>query len=83
MQISELANFLAILTIVDSDSKIAEYTIKLAQADTVVNEGETDTTVLMDIKKHLPELQKELDAIQQKKLALKEKVIAKILTPDS
>lgn len=83
MQLTELANFLAILTIVDSDSKIAEYTIKLAQADTVVNEGETDTTVLMDIKKHLPEVQKELDAIQQKKLALKEKVIAKILTPDS
>ncbi|GAB1541192.1 hypothetical protein NUACC21_38620 [Scytonema sp. NUACC21] len=83
MQLTELANFLAILTIVDSDSKIAEYTVKLAQADTVVNQGETDTTVLREIKKHLPELQKELDAIQQNKLELKEKVITKILTPDS
>jgi hypothetical protein len=82
MQLTELANFLAILTIVDSDSKIAQYTVKLAQADTVVNEGETDTTVLRDIKKHLPELQKELDAIQKNKLELKEKVITKILTPD-
>ncbi|WP_445633690.1 hypothetical protein NSTC745_05390 [Nostoc sp. DSM 114161] len=83
MQLSDLTNFLAILTIVDSDSKIAEYTIKLAQADTVVNTGDTDTTVLRDIKKHLPELQKELDAIQQNKLELKEKVIKKILTPDN
>ncbi|MCP6758457.1 MAG: hypothetical protein NHB32_06695 [Fischerella sp. CENA71] len=83
MQLTELANFLAILTIVDSDSKIAQYTVKLAQADTVVNEGETDTTVLREIKKHLPELQKELNAIQQNKLELKEKVITKILTPDS
>ncbi|GEM_PF-2811704 len=82
MQLTELANFLAILTIVDSDSKIAQYTVKLAQADTVVNEGETDTTVLRDIKKHLPELQQELDAIQKNKLELKEKVITKILTPD-
>ncbi|MDZ8108760.1 MAG: hypothetical protein RM338_24480 [Nostoc sp. DedQUE12a] len=83
MQLSDLANFLAILTIVDSDSKIAEYTVKLAQADTVVNTGDTDTTVLKEIKKHLPELQKELDAVQQNKLELKEKVIKKILTPDN
>ncbi|MBD2677313.1 MULTISPECIES: hypothetical protein [Nostoc] len=82
MQLSDLANFLAILTIVDSDSKIAEYTVKLAQADTVANTGDTDTTVLKEIKKHLPELQKELDAVQQNKLELKEKVIKKILTPD-
>ncbi len=82
MQLTDLANFLAILTIVEPNSKIAQYTVKLATADTA-SEGETDTTVLREIKKHLPELQKELDAIQQKKLELKEKVVTKILTPDN
>ncbi|OPH11019.1 hypothetical protein [Cylindrospermopsis raciborskii] len=82
MQLQDLASFFAILTILEPDSKICQFTAKLATAGSAT-EGETDTTVLKEIKKHLPELQKELDAIKDNKLALKEKVITKILAPDT
>ena len=82
MQLTDLANFFAILTILEPDSKIAQYSAKLATAGTAT-EGETDTAVLRELKKHLPELQKELDTIQTNKLELKQKIITKILTPDN
>ncbi|MBG0743728.1 MAG: hypothetical protein IV298_09630 [Cylindrospermopsis raciborskii KL1] len=82
MQLQDLASFFAVLTILEPDSKICQFTAKLATAGSAT-EGETDTAVLKEIKKHLPELQKELDAIKDNKLALKEKVITKILTPDT
>ncbi|KRH96788.1 MULTISPECIES: hypothetical protein [Cylindrospermopsis] len=82
MQLQDLASFFAVLTILEPDSKICQFTAKLATAGSAT-EGETDTAVLKEIKKHLPELQKELDAIKDNKLALKEKVITKILAPDT
>ncbi|MFM6039534.1 MAG: hypothetical protein ACKPBB_17800 [Sphaerospermopsis kisseleviana] len=82
MELQDLASFFAILTILEPDSKICQFTAKLATAGSAT-EGETDTAVLKEIKNHLPELQKELETIKQNKLALKEKVITKILTPDS
>ncbi|MFM5981750.1 MAG: hypothetical protein ACKO9I_14520 [Sphaerospermopsis kisseleviana] len=82
MELQDLASFFAILTILEPDSKICQFTAKLATAGSAT-EGETDTAVLKEIKNHLPELQKELETIKQNKLALKAKVITKILTPDS
>lgn len=82
MELQDLASFFAILTILEPDSKICQFTAKLATAGSAT-EGETDTAVLKEIKNHLPELQKELATIKQNKLALKAKVITKILTPDS
>jgi hypothetical protein len=81
MELKDLASFFAILTILEPDSKICQFTAKLAEAGSAT-EGETDSTVLKEIKSHLPELQKELEAIKQNKLTLKEKIISKILTPD-
>ena len=82
MQLTDLANFLAILTILEPDSKIAQFTARLATAGSAT-EGETDTSVLREIKQHLPELEKELQGINEKKLELKEKIVTKILTPDN
>lgn len=82
MELTDLANFFAILTILEPDSKICQFTAKLATAGTATEE-ETDTTVLREMKKHLPELQKELDTLKANKLELTKKVVAKILTPDN
>ncbi|BAY49050.1 hypothetical protein SAMD00079811_66790 [Scytonema sp. HK-05] len=82
MELTDLANFFAILTILEPDSKICQFTIKLADFGTAT-EGETDTMILREMKKHLPELQKELQEIKENKLELKQKIVTKILTPDN
>ncbi|MFB2839564.1 hypothetical protein [Floridanema evergladense] len=81
MELKDLAEFLAVLTILEPDAKICKITARLASAGTATA-GDTDTTVLKEVKTCLPELEAELKGIDPKKLALKENILVRILTPD-
>lgn len=85
MELKDLADFFAILTILEPNSKICQYTTRLASAGSVskLKDGDTDFKLLREMKQHLPELEAELKSIQESKLDLKTKVVANLLTPDA
>ncbi|MGB8686525.1 MAG: hypothetical protein WCD53_04205 [Microcoleus sp.] len=72
----------AILTILEPDAKICQLTARLATAGSAT-EGETDTAVIKEIKGCLSQLEAELKEVNEKKLEGKQKLLTKILTPDS
>ena len=82
MELKNLAEMFAILTILEPNTKICQLTVRLANAGSAT-EGETDTQVVKEIKNSLVELEKELKDIQGKKLEAKQRLLTKILTPDS
>jgi hypothetical protein len=82
MQLKDLAEFFAVLTILEPDAKICKITAKLATAGTAT-EGLTDMDVIKEIMASMGDLEKELATISDKKLQLKQKVLAKILTPSA
>ena len=82
MELKELAKVFAILTILEPDSQICQLTARLANAGTA-SDDDTDTEVIKEIKKSLPKLEEELHGIKETKLKAMEKILTKILTPDS
>ncbi len=61
---------LAILTILEPDSKTCQAVIRLAQAGTAT-EGETDTSILLEIKNSFKsDIEKELEEVNSKKLEI-------------
>ncbi|MBE9251055.1 hypothetical protein IQ226_18360 [Dolichospermum sp. LEGE 00240] len=82
MELKNLAEMFAILTILEPDTKICQLTARLAAAGSAT-EGETDTAVIKEIKGCLSDLQKELNDVNNKKLQAKEKLLTRILTPDA
>ena len=82
MELKNLAEMFAILTILEPNTKICQLAVRLANAGSAT-EGETDTQVVKEIKNSLVELEKELKDIQGKKLEAKQRLLTKILTPDS
>jgi len=82
MELKNLAEMFAILTILEPNTKICQLTVRLANAGSAT-EGETDTQVVKEIKNSLAELEKELKDIQGKKFEAKQRLLTKILTPDA
>lgn len=82
MEVKDLAEMFAILTILEPDTKICQLTARLATAGSAT-EGETDTAVIKEIKACLSQLEAELKEVNEKKLEGKQKLLTKILTPDS
>ena len=82
MQLQELAEMFAILTILEPDAKICQLTARLAQAGSAT-EGETDFAVIKEIKNSLSDLEAELKEVNDKKLESKQKLLTRILTPDA
>lgn len=82
MELKDLAEMFAILTILEPDTKICQLTARLATAGSVTA-GENDTAVIKEIKSCLSDLQAELKEVNDKKLEGKQKLLTRILTPDA
>jgi hypothetical protein len=82
MELKDLAEMFAILTILEPDTKICQLTARLATAGSSTA-GETDTAVIKEIKSCLSDLQAELKEVNDKKLEGKQKLLTRILTPDA
>ncbi len=78
MTLNELAEFFAILTILEPDSEVCKAAARLAQAGTAT-EGETDTKVLLDLKNYTDKMVAELKEVDEKSLERKQGLVTKIL----
>ena len=81
MSPKELAEFLALLTMLEPDSIICKLTIRLAAAGTAT-EGETDTSVLKDVRANAKAIAAELATVdganQDRRAALVNKFLGAV-----
>ena len=82
MDLKNLAEMFAILTILEPNSKLCQFTARLATAGSATK-SETDTAVNKEIKANIAQNEAELKTINSKKLSSKEALMVRILTPDA
>lgn len=78
MELEQLAQFFAILTVLEPDAEVCKFTAKLAEAGTATAES-TDFSVIKEIKNNVSKIKEELDTLDKGKLDRMQGVIAKIL----
>ena len=77
MEINKFAEIIAVLTILEPESKTCQSVVNLAQAGTAT-EGDTDISVLVDINNnHKKEIEAELMNVSELNLEKKQKLISK------
>ncbi|MFI9362694.1 hypothetical protein ACIG5E_16820 [Kitasatospora sp. NPDC053057] len=78
MTTEELAKFYALLTILEPQAQTCVQAARLAEAGTA-GEGDTDTTVVKQLKAHADKIAAELASVSPEKLQRKTAAIAKFL----
>lgn len=74
----DLAEFLALLSILEPDTVTCKLVARLATAGTATD-GETDTAVIKELRAHSATIAKELGTVTAKQLESKSALVAKFL----
>lgn len=74
----QLAEFFALLTILEPDTITCKLAARLATAGTAT-EGGTDTSVLKELREHAAKIADELKTVSESKLDRKSALVAKFL----
>jgi len=77
----QLAEFFALLSILEPDSVTCRLAARLAAAGTATA-GETDTAVLKELREHAARIAEELRALSEPQLARKAALVARLLAAD-
>lgn len=74
----DLADFFALLTILEPDTITCKLAARLATAGTATD-GETDTAVVKELREHAEAIQKELATVAEGKLEQKAALVARFI----